>query len=111
MRAFPSGAENGLLRLFDLPPANAGHQPAALDRLKGWTHLGAALLGKAAARAERTTRRRIDWRRNLASQGIDVALSRQLGIGYRHRRQQRPRIRVLRIVIDLVAGCELDDAA
>ncbi len=89
----------------------ARHQPPALDGLERRPLLGAIGLGIAAARAERAARWRIDRRGNFPLQRIDIALSRQLRIGDRHRRQQRLRIGMLAAsLVDLVARRQLDDA-
>jgi hypothetical protein len=69
--------------------------------------LRANLLRERTARVEPAARRRIDGTRDLAL-GQHFLLA-DVGVRHRYRRQQRPRIRMLWIAIDLIQFAHLTD--
>src|SRR5262245_12522844 len=72
-------------------------------------HFRAALLGERAARMKAAPGRRVDRARHVALQYDALAFS--LRVGHRHRGQQRFRIRVLALPVELAGGSDLDDLA
>ena len=73
--------------------------------------LGAEVLRLPAPGAEAAARRRVDRARHVALEHDALAGPLARGVGHRHRRQQRLRVRVRRAPVDRLAVPDLDDLA
>src|SRR5918999_4653676 len=64
-----------------------------------------------APRMEAAPARRVDRRRDVALEDDSLLLSGQIGIRDRHRREQGPRVRMLGVLVQSLARCDLGDLA
>ena len=72
---------------------------------------GTLLGGIAAAGAERAAGRHVQRTRHVALEDDALARSGNIGVRNRHRRQQRLRIRMLRVFVQFICIGNLDDLA
>src|SRR4051794_37704205 len=89
----------------------AGNLIAGLELTQQRLLDAAAVHRERAAGVEPTAGRRVDRAGDLAGQDDPLARPLDLGIGYRHRREQRPGVRVERQAVQCVALADLDDLA
>src|SRR5215470_14905823 len=89
----------------------AGHPVAGAHLPQLRTHPAAALDRNRTTRMKHAARRRIDRTRHLTFHGFELAVGLDARIRNRHRVEKRPGIRMQRVVEQLVAIGQLDDAA
>src|SRR5581483_8788632 len=89
----------------------AGGQVLGPLRLERWRVDPAAILGDRAPRVEATPRRRVHRVWDLAAKDLPASGPLDRGVRDRYRGQQRLRVGVLRVLVDLISVGDLDDLA